>query len=71
MTAPRAQQSCAVRIDQSVDATGCVLVYSHHVRSLKLADDVTAWLKAHGSATESAWMDWTAFPTPPTLETLK
>jgi hypothetical protein len=50
-----------------IDGMGCSLVYSHRIYGDKIGDEMSAWLKANGAATEKALLDWTAMPSPKAL----
>ena len=47
-----------------VGGIGTSAVYSHREYGKKIGDQMSAWLKANGPATEKALMSWEGIPTP-------
>lgn len=50
-----------------LDGKGCSLVYSHRIYGEEIEDEMNAWLKAHGQATETTLLEWTSAPSPALL----
>lgn len=50
-----------------LDGNGCSVVYSHRIYGEKIGEQMSAWLKANGAATEKALMEWNAMPKPHAL----
>ena len=44
---------------------GSAVIYSHRIYGKKVGDEMSAWLKTNGPATERNLMKWDAMPKPP------
>jgi hypothetical protein len=46
-----------------VEGKGFSVVYSHRIYGTKIGDQMSAWLKDNGAATEKALLEWKSIPT--------
>jgi hypothetical protein len=49
------------------DGVGMSMIYSHRIYGKKTGDEMSAWLKKNGTATENNLMKWDATPKPTAL----
>ena len=53
-----------------IDGTGVMAIYAHRNYGKTAAQDFGAWIEANGTKVERALMEWSAIPTPASLEKL-